>query len=153
VVYFTASIWPFMGLYIHALDARTGQVVWSNSGDGSIYIRQPHFTDSFAGVAPQGHLAVQGDKLLLPGGRSVPACYDRLTGKLMHYRLGDNNNKGGGHEVAVSNGLTINGGAAFTLETGEYLGAVGDLAVVDPEVLYSHASGKVQVLDLQQTRP
>ena len=53
-VYFAASIWPFMGVFIHALDASTGEVRWTNDGDGSIYIKQPHNTDSFAGVAPAG---------------------------------------------------------------------------------------------------
>ena len=76
-VYFAASIWPFMGIFIHALDAKTGQVIWTNDGDGSIYMKQPHNADSFAGIAPQGPLVISGDKLLVPGGRSVPACYDR----------------------------------------------------------------------------
>ena len=79
-----------MGIFIHALDARTGEVVWTNDGDGSIYIKQPHNTDSFAGVAPQGPMAIAGDKLLIPGGRSVPACYDRKTGKLVHFLLNEN---------------------------------------------------------------
>ena len=54
--------------------ARPGEVVWTNDGDGSMYIKQPHDADSFAGVAPQGPLAVAGDRLLVPGGRSVPAA-------------------------------------------------------------------------------
>src|SRR5207253_2459499 len=40
-VYFAASIWPFMGIFIHALDARTGEPIWTNDGDGSLYIKQP----------------------------------------------------------------------------------------------------------------
>ena len=90
VVYFAAGIWPFMGVFLHALDARTGAVRWTNDGDGSMYIKQPHQVDSFAGVAPQGRLVAVGDRLLVPGGRSVPACYDRHTGKLLHFRLADN---------------------------------------------------------------
>src|SRR5689334_1383894 len=39
VVYFGAGIWPFMGIFLHALDARTGKVVWTNEGDGSIFIK------------------------------------------------------------------------------------------------------------------
>ena len=58
-----------------------------NDGDSAIYIKQPHNADSFAGVAPQGPLVVAGDKLLLPGGRSVPACYDRKTGTACHPRF------------------------------------------------------------------
>ncbi|MCJ7752430.1 MAG: PQQ-like beta-propeller repeat protein, partial [Armatimonadetes bacterium] len=34
-IYFAASIWPFMGTFIHALDAETGKVIWANSGSGS----------------------------------------------------------------------------------------------------------------------
>src|SRR5437762_2691614 len=48
-IYFAAGIWPFMGIFLHALDARTGAVVWTNSGDGSLYMKQPHNADSFAG--------------------------------------------------------------------------------------------------------
>src|SRR5262245_1336036 len=148
-VYFAASIWPFMGVFLYALDAHTGHVVWANSGDGSIYIKQPHNVDAFAGIAPQGPMAVVGDKLLVPGGRSVPACYDRRTGRLIHYRLAENNRKGGGPDVAVTEEFFVNGNALFKLDNGEHLGTVGDLAVVDPHVLYSSASGKVQAVDLR----
>ena len=110
IVYFAASIWPFMGVFIHALDARTGQVRWTNDGDGSIYMKQPHNTDSFAGVAPQGPLAVAGKRLLIPGGRSVPACYDRQTGKMKRYQLAENGKRGGGHEVVVMGEIFFNGG-------------------------------------------
>src|SRR5207248_2978639 len=51
-VYFAASIWPFMGIFIHALNAETGKVIWTNDGYRSLYIKQPHSADSFAGVAP-----------------------------------------------------------------------------------------------------
>ncbi len=128
-VYFAAGIWPFMGIFLHALDARSGAVRWSNDGDGSMYIKQPHQSDAFAGVAPQGTLALAGDKLLVPGGRSVPACYDRHTGRLLHFRLADNSKRGGGLTVFPSPGaaggnLFVNGPAAFDLDNGDYLGPV-----------------------------
>src|SRR6185369_13059948 len=113
---FAASIWPFMGIFIHALDARTGAVVWTNDGDGSLYMKQPHNSDSFAGVAPQGPLVAIGGKLLIPGGRSVPACYDRATGQLLRYQLAENGKRGGGSAVAAVDQLFFNGGAAFDLE-------------------------------------
>ena len=124
------GIWPFMGVFLHALDARTGAVRWTNDGDGSIYIKQPHSVDSFAGVAPQGRLVVVGDRLLVPGGRSIPACYDRHTGKLLHFRLADDSKIGGGADVVAGPGFFVNGGGAFDLATGTYLGAVGDHAVL-----------------------
>jgi len=87
-VYFAASIWPFMGVFIHALDAQTGKVIWTSSGTGATYMAQPHNgADAFGGVAPQGSMAVVGDRLIVPGGRSVPACFDRATGELLYYHL------------------------------------------------------------------
>ncbi|MCS7047342.1 MAG: PQQ-binding-like beta-propeller repeat protein, partial [Gemmataceae bacterium] len=116
-VYYAASIWPFMGIFIHALDARTGTVVWTNDGDGSLYMKQPHNADSFASIAPQGPMVVIDDMLLIPGGRSVPACFDRRTGNLLRYQLAENGKRGGGSEVAAIGKVFFNGGAAFELDT------------------------------------
>src|ERR1043166_696615 len=69
-VYFAAGIWPFMGIFLHCVDAKTGKVIWTNSGDGAAWLTQPHGTPSFAGIAPQGNLAVMGNKLLVPNGRA-----------------------------------------------------------------------------------
>src|SRR5690606_29584035 len=75
-VYFGASIWPFMGIFIHAVDAETGRTLWTNDGSGSIYMLQPHSSPAFAGVTPQGYFAVTGDTLLIANGRSAPAAFD-----------------------------------------------------------------------------
>jgi len=148
-VYFAAGIWPFMGIFLHALDARTGEVVWTNSGDGSMYIKQPHQADAFGGVAPQGTLVVVGDKLLVPGGRSVPACYDRHTGRLLHFRLADNSKLGGGSEVVARGNVFLCGAGAFGLPTGDYIGPVGKHAVLTDDVLYSYSGTECQALDLK----
>ncbi|MCL4201918.1 MAG: PQQ-binding-like beta-propeller repeat protein [Pirellulaceae bacterium] len=87
-VYFAASIWPFMGTFIYALDANTGQVRWRNEATGDQYQKQPHSAPSFGGVAPQGQLAVSGDLVLVPGGRSLPAAFDRKTGMLRFFNFG-----------------------------------------------------------------
>ena len=84
-VYFAASIWPFMGVFIHCVDAVSGQSIWVNSGDGTNWTIQPHGAPAFATVAPQGYLCISGQHLLVPGGRSVPAAYDKRTGKLVHF--------------------------------------------------------------------
>jgi outer membrane protein assembly factor BamB len=149
VVYFAASIWPFMGVFIHALDAETGKVVWTNDGDGSMYIKQPHSADSFAGVAPQGPMAVAGDLLMIPGGRSVPAAYDRRTGKLRHFLLNENSKKGGGHTVTVAGDVFFNGTGAFLTKTGKHLGNGSPLAVADGDVAYVHQMGEVRSLDMK----
>ncbi len=151
-VYFAAGVWPFMGIFIHALDARSGEVVWSNDGDGSGYRKQPHQADSFGGVAPQGALAVAGDCLLVPGGRSVPACLDRRTGRLLHFRLADNSKLGGGSDVLPGNDLFLNGGAAFDLAGGGRLGAVGEPAVLAGDVAYAVQGTELRALDLTRAR-
>jgi outer membrane protein assembly factor BamB len=152
-VYFAAGIWPFMGIFLHALDARTGDVVWTNDGDGSLFIRQPHQAEAFAGVAPQGQLIVMSDRLLVPGGRSVPACYDRHTGKLRHFRLADNSKRGGGPFVKPLGHLFVNGKGIFDLETGLHVSACGEHTAVGTGLLYSWSAGGCQTLDLRDTRP
>ena len=101
ILYFAAGIWPFMGVFIHALDAETGEVVWTNDSSGSLYILQPHNSPAYGGVAPQGAVVVAGDKLLVPCGRSVPACFDRHTGEFLYYRLAKYNKTGGAFVCAL----------------------------------------------------
>ena len=98
-VFFAASIWPFMGTFIYCLDAETGDIVWVNDSTSAQYIKQPHSAPSFAGVAPQGTMTVVGDVLLVPGGRSVPAAFDRKDGKLLHFELNAGGKGNGGSFV------------------------------------------------------
>ena len=107
VIYFASGIWSFMGVYVYALDAKTGKVIWANDSTGSMYMLQPHNSPSYAGVAPQGSLVVSGDKLLVPCGRSVPACFDIRTGELLYYHLAKYN-KTGGAFVCAQNNFFIN---------------------------------------------
>ena len=140
-LYFASGIWPFMGIFIHALEAKTGKIVWTNDGDGSIFIKQPHNTDAFASVAPQGAMVLNGDYLLIPGGRSVPACFDRKTGKLLRFQLAENGKRGGGSQVSSIGNLFFNGGDVFDLKTENCLGAFPDPVVLTDDVLYGY-SGK-----------
>ena len=116
-IYFAASIWPFMGTFIHAVDAESGQVLWTNSGSGPTYLMQPHSSPAFAGVAPQGYLVATDDKLLISGGRSVPAAYDRKTGQFLYYHL-NQYGKIGTCEVMASGRYFFNCGAVHALSDG-----------------------------------
>ena len=101
VAYFGASIWPFMGTFIYALDAETGEQLWVNDGNGSRFMKQPHNAPAFGGVAPQGAFALSGGHLLVPGGRSVPAGFDSRTGDFKYYELALNNKTGGSFVAAA----------------------------------------------------
>jgi len=86
IVYFTAGMWPTQGVYVYALDANTGEEIWCNDSSGNVFINLPHCGASgFSGVAPQGYLLASNDLLLVPTGRSVPAAFDRRTGRLVYY--------------------------------------------------------------------
>lgn len=150
-VYFAAGIWPFMGIFLHALDARTGQEIWTNDGDGALYMTQPHHTDAFGSIAPQGPLVVSGDKLLVPGGRSVPACFERQTGKLLHYQLAENERKGGGSEVAASSDRFFNGGAVFDIAGGHHLAEYGKHIVLTADAAFAIDNDRCRVFDLKAT--
>ena len=117
-VYFTAGIWPMMGIFVHAVDATTGETIWTNGGDATKWTVQPHGAPAFASVVPQGYLAIQGDALLVPGGRSVPALYDLKTGRqtAFHY-----DGKRGGHVVFASDQQYHVGRASYELATGKHL--------------------------------
>ncbi|MBM3858179.1 MAG: hypothetical protein FJ395_00850 [Verrucomicrobia bacterium] len=99
VVYFAASIWPFMGTFLYALDAATGKVVWVNDETSAHFIKQPHNAPSFAGVAPQGSLVATEKMLIVPGGRSVPAAFDRATGRLLYFNIAEGGKGTGGSLV------------------------------------------------------
>jgi len=87
VVYVTAGMWPTEGVYVYALDAATGKELWCNDSSGNIYVDLPHaVANGFSGVAPQGYLVASEHVLLVPTGRSVPAAFDRHTGRLLHYK-------------------------------------------------------------------
>jgi outer membrane protein assembly factor BamB len=116
-IYFAASIWPFMGTFIYAIDAETGEMVWTNSGSAETYLLQPHSSPAFAGVAPQGYLVATEDKLLISGGRSVPAAYDRQTGEFLYYHL-NKYGKTGTCEVIASGDHFFNRGAIYRLSDG-----------------------------------
>ena len=108
---------PFMGTFIYAIDAETADVIWTNSGSGSTYLMQPHSSPAFAGVAPQGYLVATEDKLLVAGGRSVPAAYDRKSGEFLYYHL-NKYGKIGVCEVMASGDYFFNDGSIYKLSDG-----------------------------------
>jgi outer membrane protein assembly factor BamB len=67
-VYFAASLVPWQGTYLCALDAETG----SDSGTG-LY-------STSGGIAPNGAILASSDYLYLPQGRYYPQVFNRLTG-------------------------------------------------------------------------
>jgi len=89
VVYFAAGIWSGEGVFVHALDANTGRPIWSNTDSHHIEMaNMDHGISYFAGISPQGYLAIVDGKLVVPCGAQLPAVFDLKTGKLGTYTMG-----------------------------------------------------------------
>ncbi len=140
-IYFAASIWPFMGIFIRAVDAESGEVLWTNSGDGALWTAQPHGgAVAFATVAPQGHLLATAESLIVPGGRSTPAVFDAETGKLRHFQF---DKRTGGHAVMATQNAYFLHGQMLAIANGQGLGAAQP-AVIDGDTIISVTAGAVQ---------
>ena len=79
IVYFAAGVFPYEGLYICALKAGDGSVVWKNDTIGD----RAHEME-FGGISPHGYPVASRDILYVPSGRSMPAAFDRKTGKFLY---------------------------------------------------------------------
>ena len=116
VIYFAAGLWPGDGVFIYALDARSGKVRWSNTDSNMIpNANMDHGVSNFAGLTPQGYMAMLDGKLVVPCGAQLPAFLDPKTGSVADYNMG-----WGGR-----NGLPK--GSWFVAGAGAYLSHSGDL--------------------------
>lgn len=150
-IYFAAGIWPFMGIFIHALDAQTGDIVWTNSSSGAVFDQHQHGgAYAFGGVAPHGHIAVNGDVLLVAGGLTVPAVYDRLTGDFLYYRQSSNMvGKGaGGHAVYTQGDWFFNHDVMYSLEDGAQFGPLPASVLTGDEII-GVSRGRLKAHDAQ----
>lgn len=152
-VYFAASIWPFMGIFLHAVDAESGDTVWTNSGSGSVYILQQHHSPAFAGVAPQGYLVATDDALIVSGGRTVPAVHDRRTGAFRYYRPEDRNfgKDAGGYGVCAGGEWYFNRGVMYETDDGDGVLSV-PFPIIDGDTVYFIDRGSLHCRDLRLER-
>jgi outer membrane protein assembly factor BamB len=132
-VYFTAGVWPLMGIFVRAVDATTGDSLWCNSGEGSTYMIQPHNSPAFSGFVPRGHLAATARGLVVPSGRMPPACYDLETGRMRGFHWP----KHGGRAawVAARDKWFFAGGTMYQVADGRPL-LTTPAAVLDERALY-----------------
>ncbi|MEE8451371.1 MAG: PQQ-binding-like beta-propeller repeat protein [Thermoguttaceae bacterium] len=140
VIYFTAGIWPFMGIFVHAVDATSGETVWTNSGAGSTYTTQPHGSPAFAGLVPRGHLAATQHGLVVPGGRTRPGCYDLKTGEFRHFEFGGKSD--GGFHVTARDKWFFLSGSVQQIDDGKKIDGVCPI-LHDDRTLYGLQGGRL----------
>ena len=147
VVYFGAGIWPSEGIYLLALDAETGDILWQNNCSGAIEMDQPHATArAKSGLSAQGYFAAGADALLVPTGRAVPAVLNRDDGTLREFPLQAHQHAGGADVVLVDDWY-VNSGRVYSVDGGGQLGSVGLATAVTPDFLLYAADGKLVALD------
>ncbi|HUU11904.1 MAG TPA: PQQ-binding-like beta-propeller repeat protein [Phycisphaerae bacterium] len=77
VAYFGAGVFPSEGLFLYAVRADDGQLLWKNDSYGQ---------GGLAGISPQGYMLASKGKLFVPSGRSMPAAFDRTDGRFLFHR-------------------------------------------------------------------
>ena len=140
-IYFAASIWPFMGTFIYALDAESGRIAWLNDSTGAQFIKQPHSAPSFAGVAPQGAMVATNKMLVVSGGRSVPAVLDRETGEQRYFEINAGGKGSGGSFVAANDNFFFvhtrdKGTRAFEMASGLKTAFMPNEPVLSGDILF-----------------
>ena len=76
VAYFGAGVFPAQGLYLYAVDADSGKLVWKNDSYGR---------GGLGTVSPQGYLLRWKSRLFVPSGRTMPAAFSRDSGEFLFH--------------------------------------------------------------------
>ena len=119
--YFGAGLFPHEEVYLYAVGADDGKVVW----------RRDNISHGDAGrndLSPQGYLMATDELLIVPSGRSLPAAIDRRTGDLVHKRTHGGASAGGvvgGTESLLADGQIYSWGAHHIFAMDEKSGEPG----------------------------
>ena len=116
IAYFGAGVFPHEGIFVCAVKADDGSLVWRNDACG-----EKGYTLEFGGMSPQGYLLASENTLFVPSGRAMPAAFDRKDGRLLYWC------NPGGHF-----------GGTWALLTGDRL-----VAGVEQKKVYDKESGKL----------
>jgi len=128
-IYFAAGVWPFEGVYVHAVDAKSGKLIWSNGEIADIELGLvDHGMRQDTGLSPQGYLAMIGGKLIVPSGRALPGVLDPKTGKLQPYVTG-----WGGRDDLQKGCWYVSGNGKYFFQSGDvYDAATHQRMQIDP---------------------
>ncbi len=77
VAHFGAGVFPAEGLYLYAVNAEDGKLIWKNDtyGDGGN-----------ASISPQGYLFASEERLFVPSCRAMPVAFSRKDGRYLFHR-------------------------------------------------------------------
>jgi len=80
IAYFGAGVFPHEDLFVCAVRADDGEIVWRNDtcGENGVHLE-------FGGMSPQGYLLASKSILYVPSGRAMPAAFDRKDGRFLYF--------------------------------------------------------------------
>lgn len=88
-LFFGSGVFPWEGVYVFALDPRTGETRWVNKEIGLIDDGFNDHARSYpVGLPPLGYTAIIDNRLAVPSGRAFPAFLELDNGHLLPYTSG-----------------------------------------------------------------
>jgi outer membrane protein assembly factor BamB len=122
IAYFGAGIFPNENVYLCAVRASDGRVIWKIDNLSETNAERND-------LSPQGYFLTDGDLLVVPSGRSLPAVFDRMTGEWIHKKVhgwrGAAGGVVGGTQALLSDGQIYVWGAEHVLAMDAKTGDVG----------------------------
>ena len=144
VAYFGAGTFPHETVYVCAVQADNGEVIWCND---SVSQQDAGRND----LSPQGHLLATEDLLFVSSGRTLPAAFDRKTGEFVHKQLGGGKQVGGSSALLIDDLLYTMGEHEIVVldqSTGEHEYRLpGRQIVVAGDTAYVTNQGELQAVD------
>ena len=123
IAYFGAGVFPHETVYLCAVNAKDGKVVWRND---TISEQDAGRND----LSPQGYLLANDENLYVPSGRSLPVAVSKTTGKIIFQRTHSwRTNAGGvvgGTKALLGDGQVYAGGPHHFLAMDQNDGGVGE---------------------------
>ncbi len=134
VAYFGAGVLPHETVLLFAVDAKDGSVLWRNDTISQENAgRNP--------LSPQGYLLCSSERLIVPSGRSLPAAFDRATGRELYHRDHSWRTTAGGvvggTKAVLADGQIYSSGPHHFLALDEGKGSVGFAWVTGRQLVIS----------------
>ena len=147
LAYFGAGIFPHETVYLYAVNAETGEVIWRND---EISQRDAGRDD----LSPQGYLLATDRYLFVPSGRTLPAAFDRVSGELMHKQKGGGKQVGG-VEAQLVDDVILSVGEHYILALDQQAGTIKNRLsahriTLDDDVAYIADGTQITAIDRNQ---
>ncbi|MBL4886702.1 MAG: hypothetical protein JKY95_19525 [Planctomycetaceae bacterium] len=124
----------------YTLDAQTGELVSAP---------KRNFKTLAGKITPQGYLVKNGNKLLIPCGRSVAACLDLETDKFLSYGYGNRTNN---YHLSSVGPYIFHGSSTYQMDTKTEFTISSGNPVLTEDVVYFGKGDSVYAYDLNELK-